>query len=296
MQALSSRPPVSAARPPVSAARPTVSAARPPVSSTRPALAKRNGAPQSTGGPAKQTNKEATPSNNVVAAKEMAAARSREGARVHRKAAVDPIRERVRAEMRAEAAAAKQKAQVKIDEIEARDEAARSEQLERDALRQEVRADFRRNLREIAAAEEEEAQQAALSPESIAPPAPPSAEDATAPAAEERPAEPGHAERIQLLMQERAARIRDDAQDVNAFRQRVAARKFDPSRFGPASSANAPSVVDRSLFRPLAVPTDAAPAPSAAPPVARSEAAQSAWEWINNGGPTVAAPPPVSEI
>ena len=240
--------------PPLATAAPNMPSQVEPIAAARAPLSKRAVQPAAS-----------SKDSAVVAAKDAAAARTREGARQHRRTAVDPVRERVRAEMRAEAAAAKAKAQIKIDEIEAREEAARNEQLERDELRQEARTELRRNLREIAAEEADE-------------------DATTAFSAEAAPAEPGHAERVQLIMQDRAARIRGDTDDVKAFRDRVAARKFDPGRFGPATASSAPAV-DRSLFS-WAPPTDVAPPPAAAaPPVVRSEAAQSAWEWINRAGP-----------
>lgn len=210
----------------------------------------------------------------VKATKDAAAVRSRTGARAFRASANGPeaLREKVRAEMRAEAAAAKQKAMVKVAEIEAKEEERESAAQERRLERQAAAQEYTRNLRQEEAEAEAET------------------EAVTESAAVERPRAPStsEAERVQQLLAERAARIRSDVEEVNALRQRVAARRLDPARFSagaparaqPPPAGDAPStdaVIQRSLFQ-WAPPSETAPAPAPAASGA-SEAARAAWEW-----------------
>ena len=251
----------------------------------------------------------------AVAAKEAAAARNRTGARQYRGSAKsqDSLREKVRAEMRAEAAASRQKAMVKIEAEEA--VRRREVEVQQQTLR-EAKVEYARALREEEQSAASSWRQAAEASEAaVATTEAAAEEEAGAEAATEVDAEPTHAERVQVLLAERAARRRDDASGVEAFRQRIAARRGDSDRFNngaPARRSSAAAaggvqpttdaITNRSLFHwapPVDAAADAAPstAQSAAPRAAghkavrpmKSEAAMAAWEWAH-AQPTAPAP------
>jgi len=123
---------------------------------------------------------------------------------------VDAIRAKVKAEMKAEAAASKAHAQEKIDLMEA--EKAKEEE-EKLALRQEARRAYSEALAEEVAVEEQVA-------------------DVVASQAEE---EPSHVERITALLKERSERMRADKTESESLRQRAASRRLDSDRFGAAA-------------------------------------------------------------
>ena len=160
---------------------------------------------------AAQPQRVAAQSQKVPAAK-IASDRGRLNARNYRAmpGSVDAIRAKVKAEMKAEAAASKAHAQEKIDLMEA--EKAKEEE-EKLALRQEARRAYSEALAEEVEIEEQVA-------------------DVVASQAEE---EPSHVERITALLKERSERMRADKTESESLRQRAASRRLDSDRFGAAA-------------------------------------------------------------
>ena len=218
---------------------------------------------------------------NTTAARLAAADRGRTTAQTYRSkpTSAEAIRAKVRAEMKQESEACKQRTLAKLEQEE---EIAREDKQVREEKRQAVRSEARRVYADELREQEHNARP------------PPTSEPAPAPAAEP---EESAASRIAALMHERAERRLRDAEEVNALRERVAARRPDRERWGPASDAT-PAVATaaakatlperRSLFTwqpPAATPAAAAGAPPAPAGAKNSHAAQEAWNWVKQPTP-----------
>lgn len=258
-------------------------ARRPPLSSANrmgPAVGRQ---PSSS---ATSTAKNESVTTAPKAAAASAAQRGRAGARQWRGSStgIDAIRAKVKAEMKAESLASKQRAQVKIDEIE---EKYRKEEEETTDLQAEAKAAYA-----LAIAEERraaaEARRAEVRHSADA------SNEQTDEAAEEEASEPSHLERIQELLKDRSERLKTDSSAVVSLRERLASRRLDSDRFGERPAAAAASskpsteaVVNRSLFH-WAPPSATAPPVDAAAAAAKatggsepSAAGRAAWEWLN---------------
>ena len=178
--------------------------------------------------------------SGVVAAKEAASARSRVMVQKYRGSAnsVDAMREKVRREMKAEAAASKAKAMEKIEKIEAVEaekEAERdAERRAREAARKEALELATQAAAEMSINNDEEPLSDLVAEEGADNEA--WSFGAGGDAGTEAAPEPSHMETVQQLLAERAAR-RAETAEVEQLRQRAAARRLDPARFAPATSA-----------------------------------------------------------
>lgn len=200
-----------------------------------------------------------------AAAAKLASERGRMNARNYRSmpGSVDSIREKVRREMKAEAAVSKAHAKEKLEIIDA--QRAKEDEAKL-AMRQEARRAYSQALaEEVVLATAEEA-------------APASADN-----------EPSHVERITLLLKERSERMRADRTEsaTESLRQRAAARRLDSDRFGaaapvPRSSRAAPT----SEFIPASAAAASAPLVGSEAPTLE-EATTSAKDKVE----TVAAAP-----
>ena len=195
---------------------------------------------------------------------------------------IDAIRAKVKAEIKAEAAAVNAKTRARLEEKE---EEYRQEQEARKLEIERLQARGRR-------------QQPAAPPVAPAPP-PPVASHAAG--------QPG-ADAVQQLLRDRSESIRQVSEQAHAMRERLVARRVDRSRWGdgpppqlpPSSSTAAPDTTSsvggpsRSLF------TWAAPPPRAeahngssdvGAPRGASDAARSAWDWVQQRPATTTASP-----
>ena len=230
--------------------------------------------------------------SGVVAAKEAASARSRVMVQKYRGSAnsVDAMREKVRREMKAEAAASKAKAMEKIEKIEAVEaekEAERdAERRAREAARKEALELATQAAAEMSINNDEEPLSDLVAEEGADNEA--WSFGAGGDAGTEAAPEPSHMETVQQLLAERAAR-RAETAEVEQLRQRAAARRLDPARFAPATATAGAATHERSLFTwapppvpPTGTAATAAETPAAPPPAAmKNEEAMKAWEWIN---------------
>ena len=224
-----------------------------------------------------------------TAAKE-AATRGRALASNYRKSAnsVDAIRAKVKAEMKAEQAAAKERALAIVAEKE---QAENERSAEAEQRRMEARRTYAAAMAEERKAEQEQQQQERQQqPQQPQQPQPPQdADELLAEGGEQQQQLFGaeeevgsQVERIQQLLRDRAERRKDDNVADASYRERLQARRHDPDRFAGAAASNATSE-SRSLFR-WAPPPPASASSSTAPPQpppGMSDAARKAWEWAN---------------
>jgi len=198
----------------------------------------------------------------------------------------------VKAEMKAESDACRQKTLAKLAEEE---DIAKGEQMARQALRNEARQVYSRELRAAA----REAPTAPTPPPNVPEleTDPATQAEAASSEASTQPHEPtkeSAAARVEALLRERAERRQHDLEGVAALRERVAARIPNRDRWGrtadgPTASAGpstanaeARSSEHRSLFTwnpPAPITDGAAPQPQPAA-ATRSQAAQDAWSWV----------------
>ena len=183
-----------------------------------------------------------------------AAERCRCAARAYRSqpGSQDAIRARVRMEMRREAQECRERTIARLTQEE---EAALIAQQARRAERVEARRVYMQALQ----AEEE----------------------GTATSAESAPHLPieSASAHVEALLRERAERRQQDAASAAALRERVAARRPDPQKFGQDSQQAKVQLESRSLFTWRPPPSIAAPKNQPGDAY-QSDAARDAWAWV----------------